>query len=182
MFCQVTQGPIQRILIECPLSVKAELGGRDRDFETFNGVHCLKLLIQGDQYKSASVYKNGEPGYVRTLNATQFSIRALEKGFDLKVVDPHETLFYLVQRISNLTTSLDRRTKTDLKVFDFLLPEVEDVIIARAATPPTRPFTMRIGAIDPPQAEGGRAIGRSGQGWISGGFTVKFREKKMRLQ
>jgi hypothetical protein len=180
MLCKTTHGAIQRILIECPIQLRADLGGRDRDYETFFGVHCLKLLIQPDQYKPVSVYKNGDPEYVRQLSATQFAVRAFEAGFELKITDPHDHLFYLLQGIATQSTSLDRQNKQDLKVFDFVLPEFEDVVIARQTN--AVPFTLRTGTIDSPQAEGGRAIGSRGQGWIQGGYTLKFREKAMRIR
>lgn len=180
MICQTTQIPVQRILIECPTQLRTDFGGRDRDFEIFSGIHCLKLLVAPDQYTPVATYQNGDPGYVRTLNRPQYAVRAYEPGIELKITDEHETLFYLVQAIATGSTSANRRTKIDLKLFDFVLPEGEDVRLARLTG--TLPFTLRSGAIDPPIAQGGRAIGRTGQGWIEGGFTLKFHEKTMRLR
>lgn len=172
--------PIQRILIECPTQLRTDFGGRDCDWETFAGVNCFKLMISPDQYTQIQTYKNGEPEYIRTLNTPQYAVRAFAPGFDLKISDERDTIFYILQRISTLSTSIDKRTKLDLKIFDFLLPEAEDVEIGRING--TQPYTLRLGAIEPPTALGGRVMADDGRGWIKGGFSLKFREKAMRLR
>lgn len=172
--------PIQRILIECSPSLRVDFGGRDCDYETFGGVHCLRILVSPGEYTPVATYKNGNPEYVRALNIEQYAVRAFERGFDLKVSDERDAIFYILQQIVTLSTSIDKRTKLDLRVFDFVLPESEDVALARLNG--TQPFTLRVGAIEPPQAQGGRVMADDGRGWIKGGFTLKFREKKMRLR
>lgn len=162
---------IQRILIECPTQLRTDFGGRDCDYETFNSVHCLRLMIAPSDYTPVANYNSGQPEYVRSLNVPQYAVRAFEPGFDLRVVDDRDIIFYVVQRIATLSTAPDKRTKTDLKVFDFCLPEAEDR---------TQGYTLRVGAIEPPQAQGGRVVADDGRGWLKGGFTLKFREKKMR--
>lgn len=162
---------IQRILIECPAQLRTDFGGRDCDYETFNGVFCLKLMISPDRYTPNATFKSGEPEYIRSLNATQYAVRAFAPGFDLKISDDRDIVFYIIQRIVTLSTSSDKRTKTDIRVFDFCLPEAEDR---------SQGYTLRVGAIEPPQSQSGRVMAEDGRGWLKGGFTLKFREKQMR--
>ena len=164
---------IQRILIECPAQLRTDFGGRDCDYETFNGVFCLKLMISPDRYTPNATFKSGEPEYIRSLNATQYAVRAFAPGFDLKISDDRDIVFYIIQRIVTLSTSSDKRTKTDIRVFDFCLPEAEDR---------SQGYTLRVGAIEPPQSQSGRVLAEDGRGWLKGGFTLKFREKQMRLR
>ena len=41
---------------------------------------------------------------------------------------------------------------------------------------------VQVDAIEPPQSQSGRVLAEDGRGWLKGGFTLKFREKQMRLR
>lgn len=158
-----------RLLIECPSDIYA-IAGRDCDWETFGGVTCLKLLISPSEYTPVINYPNGEPGYVRSLISPQYSRRAYKAGFELKISDERDFLFYTMQTIC--TRSSTTQFKRDVRVFDFVLPEAED----RA-----NGYSLRSGAFQPPKAQSGRIL-LEAEGWIKGGFTIAFEEKKLRIR
>lgn len=178
MQCRTTSA-VQRLLIECPIAVKSALGAADADFETFNGVHCLRLMLTPDQYTPVRNYANGDPAYVRTLAYEQFAQRTYDYAIELKIGDERDTIYYAVQQLATLT-SANLQFKQEVRVFDFVLPEVEAVIFARSTVPATIPFTSRSGVITSPQAQGGRSVGEKGVGGIKGGFTCKFLERILR--
>lgn len=171
---------IPKLLIECPNTLQTAFGADNCYFEVFAGVFCLKLLLSPNEYKPNASYNGGDPGYLRVLNAPQYQVRAQVSSYDIAVTDERDYLFFILQRISELSTLSDRRTKYDVKVFDFILPEAQDVEIARTSN--LMPYTLRIGAFQPPQPQGGRVVMGTSQGWIKGGFTVKFEEKKTRIR
>ena len=176
-----TNSAVQRLLIECPTSVKTALVAADADFETFSGVYCLRLMLMPDQYTPVKTYANGDPAYVRTLAYEQFALRAYSYAIELKIADERDTIYYAIQQIATLS-SANPQFKQEVRVFDFVLPEVEGIITARSTTPATIPFTMRTGVITAPEAKAGRAIGEKGVGGIKGGFTFKFLDRSLRLR
>ncbi|BAS59872.1 hypothetical protein NIES2135_21350 [Leptolyngbya boryana NIES-2135] len=158
-----------RLLIECPSDLY-EVGGRECDWETFNSVPCLKLLVSPGEYTPVINYPNSEPGYVRSLSSPQYSRRAYKGGFELKVSDERDFLFYTMQSIC--TRSSTTQFKRETRVFDFVLPEVEDRTIG---------YSLRVGAFQPPKAQGGRILLES-EGWIKDGFSIAFEEKRLRIR
>lgn len=159
-----------KLLIECPSDLRVQFPLRDCDWEMFGGTNCLKFLISPDEYTPIVNFPNGEPEYLRSLSLPQYALRSYAGGIELRITDERDRLFYLIQALATRSTS--NQFKREIRLFDFVLPEVEDVATG---------YTMRIGVFKPPKAQGGRVmLGNSG--FIKGGFTVSFEEKRLRLR
>ena len=173
---------IKRLLIECPVPIKQAFQAPDREFETFQGVHYLRLTLDRDYYTPTKTYGSGSAGWNRTFSTPTFTLRAYERGISLQIPDQRLFFYDILQEISRQSTTPDLRRKRTIKLVDFILPESADRMAAIAAVPQYEPFTVRFGTLSEPKANGGSVgLGMTGA-WIKGGCAVQFLEAGLRYE
>ena len=169
--------PINRLLIQCPTSLKTSLNVPDKDFEQVSGSNYLKLWVERSNYKENKTYKDGSTQYIRSFASPAVKIKVYSREAEIKVVDERAILYGLVQAIARASISSDLQTQTPVIIIDFVLPETSDRI--SALTSGNEPFTVRDGLLKDITVNG-RTVSNGIASWVKDGFSFKFEELVLR--
>ncbi len=167
----------KQLLFECPAGVKPA-SAPDVAFTTFDGVNCLVLPCERGNYTPVKNYAGSPPKLIRTFGTPVAQIRAYSYEIDLKVVDQRYWIYRTLQRISRHFKV--GRSKTPFRLFDFVLPEDEDVEAADVAG--TEAYTTRLVVLNELKPNGG-VVGQfdSPDAWMKDGFSARLEDLQERI-
>lgn len=166
---------IQRLLVECPASLRAAFTTPALPpewFEVVGGIEYLRLWC--DRSKYTRIVEGQDLNFVDTLATSVAPIATARIGFEATIEEENADQLYLLSRIARSRTSSDLRTYNPLTVLDFVRPEDDDRIAAEG----NAAYTIRKGRIISIQEAGGM-VGYGSQ-LYNKGYTFRFLELNKR--
>jgi hypothetical protein len=159
---------LKRILIPCGDAIASAHTDVEACWYEFVGVaRYLRLWVGRNKYKER--YEDRDLGYQHVLTTPIAPISLAKTGFEAEIEHGDLAIRDLVQHLSRLQTSPDRRTHSPIAILDFASPEDEDYGLLSGEK-----YTVRLGRLFYPELRGS-AIGWGNRNYADG-FTLKFEE------